>query len=865
LAQINKDSVEKYLENNPQFAKDYFDKKLRADALSAAFSAPVDVKDTASFKDMNSIQEAAIIFELVQELQKQGSVEQSLHKVFQRIAMIVQADRVGYFLCRARNGIPELATSLFDVTPTSKFEANLVHPQTEIVFPLDMGVVGFTAQSKKPQNVPDVSANKKFCDFVDKQTGYKTKCMLTFPLVADKECIGVAIALNKIGADKFSPEDEALFHKYMNFAQVIALQHHTAYMFNVESRRSQVLLWSASKVFEELTDIERQFHKALYTVRTYLLCERYSVGLLDMTKEKEFYDEWPVKLGDVEPYKGPKTPDGREVIFYKIIDYLLEGKEEIKVIPGPPADHWALVSGLPTYVAENGFICNMMNVAADDFFTFQKEPVDETGFVIKNVLSLPIVNKKEEIVGIATFFNRKDGRPFDEHDEQITEALTQFLGWSVLVCDTYDRLNRMEWRKDIAQEMLMYQTRCTKAEMQSILNTKEKFDAEPEDCDQKDMYKLLKGTCPPADNVNGENLYSFGFSDFPVSEFNLIKAGIRMFFELGVIEKFKVPAETLTQWMYTVRKGYRDITYHNWRHGFNVGHTMFCLLQTGKLRRYYSDLDAFAMVAAAFCHDIDHRGTNNLYQTKSASPLAKLHGSSIMERHHLEYSKTLMAEESLNIFCNLQKRQFENVQHLFDVCIIATDLALYFKKRTMFQNIVNATEPMPDEKEAIAYISNNSTRKEIVMAMMMTGCDLSAITKPWEVQSKVALMVAAEFWEQGDLERTVLDQQPIPMMDRNCAEQLPKMQCGFIDFVCSFVYKEFSRFHKEITPMFDGLNNNRAHWNELAEVYNAKMKAIEDQKKKLEEEEAKKGKKKKKNRSKPFDSEDVMCLKLPPP
>lgn len=43
--------------------------------------------------------------------------------------------------------------------------------------------------------------------------------------------------------------------------------------------------------------------------------------------------------------------------------------------------------------------------------------------------------------------------------------------------------------------------------------------------------------------------------------------------------------------------------------------------------------------------------------------------------------------------------------------------------------------------------------------------------------------------------------------------------------------------------MFDGLNNNRAHWNELAEVYNAKMKAIEDEKKKLEEDEARKCKK----------------------
>uniref|UniRef100_A0A7N8XP46 Phosphodiesterase n=1 Tax=Mastacembelus armatus TaxID=205130 RepID=A0A7N8XP46_9TELE len=831
-----KDSVEKYLENNPQFAKDYFDKKLRAEALTAAFSAPVDVKDTASFKDVNSVQEAAIIFELVQELQQPGTMEKGIHKVLQRVALIIQADRVGFYINRARNGIPELATCLFDVTATSKFEVNQVSPLAEIVFPLEIGIVGHTAQCKKPQNVPDVSKNSKFSDFVDKQTGYKTKCLLSFPLMADKECLGVVMALNKVGADTFSAQDEALFHKYMNFAQVIALQNYTAYMFNVESRRSQVLLWSASKVFEELTDIERQFHKALYTVRTYLQCERYSVGLLDMTKEKEFYDEWPVKLGDVEPYKGPKTPDGREVNFYKIIDYLLENKEEIKVIPGPPADHWALVSGLPTYVAENGFICNMMNVAADDFFTFQKEAVDETGFVIRNVLSLPIVNKKEEIVGVATFFNRRDGKPFDEHDEQITEALTQFLGWSVLNCDTYDKLNRMEYRKDIAQEMLMYQTKCTKDEMQSILNTKEKFDAEPEDCDPKDLYKLLVSTCPPADNVGGENLYSFAFSDFPASEFDLIKAGIRMFFELGVVEKFKVPAETLTRWMYTVRKGYRAITYHNWRHGFNVGHTMFCLLQTGKLRKYYSDLDAFAMVAAAFCHDIDHRGTNNLYQTKSAHPLAKLHGSSIMERHHLEYSKTLMGEETDSVDFMESVIVFVYIDSLPAVpCLFSC------RKRTMFQNIVNATEPMTDEKEAIAHISNNPIRKEIVMAMMMTGCDLSAITKPWEVQSKVALMVAAEFWEQGDLERNVLEQQPIPMMDRNCSAQLPKMQCGFIDFVCSFVYKEFSRFHKEIQPMFDGLNNNRAHWKELADEYDAKMKAIEDQKKKVEEEEAKKG------------------------
>uniref|UniRef100_A0A8C7RWZ0 Phosphodiesterase n=1 Tax=Oncorhynchus mykiss TaxID=8022 RepID=A0A8C7RWZ0_ONCMY len=823
----DKDSVEKYLENNPQFAKEYFDKKLRPELISTAFTETLEIKDPTSFKDVSQIQEANLIFDLVKEMQSEIVMEKALHKVLQRVCMILNADRCSYFDLRSRNGIPELTTMLFNVTPSTKFEENLVNPTGEIVFPIDMGVVGYTAHSKKMQNIPDVTKNNRFSDFVDKQTGYKTKNMLTYPIMADKECLGVVMALNKIGAEEFSKADEELWNKYMVFAHVIALQHHTAYMFNVESRRSQVLLWSASKVFEELTDIERQFHKALYTVRIYLNCERYSVGLLDMTKEKEFYDEWPVKLGDVPPYSGPKTPDGREVIFYKIIDYLLEGpKEEIKVIPGPPIDHWALVSGLPTYVSENGFICNMMNVAADEYFTFQKEAVDETGFVIKNVLSLPIVNKKEEIVGIATFFNRKDGKPFDEHDEQITECATLLIfiahSLSAVSQDLYIKLFSLGVRQlmfFLFHPFLFPQ------------NTKEKFDAEPEDCDQKEMYKLLVRPMYKTVNVD---LLLFSFSDFPVTEHGLIMCGIRCFFELNVVEKFKVPAETLTRWMYTVRKGYRDITYHNWRHGFNVGQTMFCLLQTGRLRKYYSDLDAFAMVAAAFCHDIDHRGTNNLYQTKSGSPLAKLHGSSIMERHHLEYSKTLMAEESLNIFVNLQKRQFETVQHLFDVCIIATDLALYFKKRTMFQNIVNATEPMETEKDKIEHISNNAIRKEIIMAMMMTGCDLSAITKPWEVQSKVALMVAAEFWEQGDLERSVLDQQPIPMMDRNCAAELPKMQCGFIQFVCAFVYKEFSRFHVEITPMFDGLNNNLKNWKELADIHAAKMAAIEEEKKKLE-------------------------------
>lgn len=82
------------------------------------------------------------------------------------------------------------------------------------------------------------------------------------------------------------------------------------------------------------------------------------------------------------------------------------------------------------------------------------------------------------------------------------------------------------------------------------------------------------------------------------------------------------------------------------------------------------------------------------------------------------------------------------------------------RKRTMFQKIVDLRHTYEDEKKWVDFMSLETTRKEIVMwvqqtvfidavllpklelfhrfrAMMMTACDLSAITKPWEVQSKV--------------------------------------------------------------------------------------------------------------------------------
>ncbi|CAB1352241.1 unnamed protein product [Coregonus sp. 'balchen'] len=749
-----KEDVEKFLDGNPAFAQGYFNKKLTPGALSVMAGIPESKVDFGMLQELSQIEEGQILFDLIKEMQENVNMEKVVFKILKRIVALIQADRCSLFMYRERNGIAELATRLFNITTESELDDCVVHPDHEIVFPLDLGVVGNVAQTKKHINLKDANESSHFSSFVDDLTEYKTRNILASPIMNGEDVVAVIMALNKTTGPHFTTEDEDLFLKYLRIATLNLKIYQLNYLYNCETRKGQVLLWSANKVFEELTDIERQFHKALYT---------------------EFFDIWPVLMGDQPPYAGPVTPDGREVIFYKVIDYILHGKEDIKVIATPTPEHWVLCTGLPTYVAETGL----------------SEPLDDSGWTIKNVLSMPIVNMMEEIVGVATFYNRKDGKPFDQQDEELMEAMTNFLGWSHLNTDTNDRMKMMENRKDIAQDMVLYHVKCRDDEIQKILKTRQYFNREPCDCEEDEFLQILKKELPGPKKFE---IYEFGFSDFDLTELELVMCGIQMYYEVGVVKKFQVPQEVLVRFMFSISKGYRKITYHNWRHGFNVGQTMFTLLTTGNLKRYYTDLEVMAMLTSAFLHDIDHRGTNNLYQVKSGNPLAKLHGSSVLERHHLEFSKFLLADE-----------------------------------RTMFQKIVDLSKTYEDEKKWVDWMSLETTRKEIVLAMMMTACDLSAITKPWEVQSKVALSEAAEFWEQGDLEREVLEKQPITMMDRNCAGQLPKLQCGFIDFVCTFVYKEFSRFHPAIQPMYDGLLNNRKEWKAKQEEYEAKQAILEAQ------------------------------------
>lgn len=96
---------------------------------------------------------------------------------------------------------------LYDET-TDELVVRVATELGQIRIPADKGIVGESAQTRKLINVPDCYADPRFNRAIDKQTGYRSRCMLTIPLLGfEDSLVGVLQILNKNGGT-FDEQDE---------------------------------------------------------------------------------------------------------------------------------------------------------------------------------------------------------------------------------------------------------------------------------------------------------------------------------------------------------------------------------------------------------------------------------------------------------------------------------------------------------------------------------------------------------------------------------------------------------------------------------------------------------------------------------
>uniref|UniRef100_A0A9J7X0F1 Phosphodiesterase n=1 Tax=Cyprinus carpio carpio TaxID=630221 RepID=A0A9J7X0F1_CYPCA len=718
--------------------------------------------------------EREFFLELVKDISNDLDLTSLSYKILVFVCIMVDADRCSLFLVEGPANKKTLVSKFFDVHAGTTVLPSLSNSD-EVQVPWGKGIIGYVAEHGETVNIPDAYQDHRFSDEIDKLTGYKTKSLLCMPIHnSDGEVIGVAQGINKSpNGALFTEDDEKVLQMYLPFCGIAISNAQLFAASRKEYDRSRALLEVVNDLFEEQTDLEKIVRKIMHRAQTLLKCERCSVQLL------EDIESPVVKFTKSFELLSPKCSADMENSF----------KDSIEK---SSYSDWLINNSIAELVASTGLPVNISDAYQDPRFDrfFTPESIitgcsallcikgPDMGHETQHAISL---SSCVCVAGVAQVLNRLDGKPFDDADQRLFEAFVIFCGLGINNTIMYDQVKKSWAKQSVALDVLSYHATCSKTEV--------------------DKFKAAN--IPLVCELGIDKL---SFDDFSLDVDAMVTAALRMFMELGMVQKFKIDYETLCRWLLTVRKNYRMVLYHNWRHAFNVCQCMFSMLTTAGFQETLTEMEILALIVGCICHDLDHRGTNNAFQAKTGSALSLLYGTSAtLEHHHFNHAVMILQSEGHNIFSNLSSHEYGELMQLLKQSILATDLTLYFQNRNSFFELVNKGE----------YNWNVKEHRDMCRSMLMTACDLGAVTKPWEISCKVAELVTSEFFEQGDRERSELKLTPSAIFDRNRKDELPGLQLEWIDGICAPLYETFAKLNPKLQPMVDLIKANRAKWEEL--------------------------------------------------
>ena len=95
--------------------------------------------------------------------------------------------------------------------------------------------------------------------------------------------------------------------------------------------------------------------------------------------------------------------------------------------------------GIAGYVARTGETLNIKDAYSDS--RFNPEVDKKTGYKTHNLLTMPMRNKQNEIIGVFQVLNKKSG-PFNEEDEELLNAISSIAASAIENAQLYDELHK---------------------------------------------------------------------------------------------------------------------------------------------------------------------------------------------------------------------------------------------------------------------------------------------------------------------------------------------------------------------------------------------------------------------------------------
>jgi len=751
--------------------------------------------------------ERPIIIQLAKEMTSTSDADQFCFKALKHVCFLLEAERCNLYRVQQSgqndSTKEELVSRLSGINPQSSFKDVKVNKVSSA-----SGVPSQVAKTRKPfefaHRMGTSIETEESDQIVELNENTPTNLnseihsMLCYPIISEEKDIlhGVVEVINKVISEDssesnvFTSSDKEVLEHFLilcSLAITNSQKNKDISLLNHSKQFHLSLINELSNSWSSITSddiIKSTMMQIISTIK----CQRYTLA---------------IKLFD-----NPLTNESTEEIsvdhvtnlnrYFDIIRDENQEIDDIQITRLKKSD-WVLEFQLVLDSLKTKKIKRVSEITELSPYYFEDS---SKSFVLKNALCFPLYTG-DQLMCVLLLSNKETG--FTSEDEEIVKSMQGFLLCGVFFSNSINSYRMQTSRSQVYEEMIAYHL----------------SNSHTPDITRLKVVQLKK-------NID---IYDFKFIDGCYSEDETLVISLKIFKDLDILNTFKIEENVMLRWLLTVKSSYRDVRYHNWRHGFNVAHTMALLLHFMKkdknlpqLKEVFTLEESFCLIVACFCHDTDHRGTNNTFLIRSQSPLATLYSTSTLEHHHFDNFKRILSIKNCNIFSSFSDEKIKSMTQFIKQAILATDLGLYFQRRGKFNDMLKQLKP---EKRDF---HKDISKKRLLISMMMTACDLAQTTKPWEAQYQTARNVTSEFYDQGDLERKLFDTEPVPMMDRKQDGDIAKMQIGFIDGVCSLVYQMMKDTCSLFSPLHQGLIENRDEWVRRAEIRKNEQKSVESQK-----------------------------------